>query len=169
MSSTRVVGGLSLALSVWALAACGAGSSPAQPAPVPVATPTPAPTPAPQPLSVIPPCPLAASNPGETASCTKNNPRLGEAVNAAVDRVLRERPDLFDLNDVNGGPKIVKYDAYMTAVVAAIGEAGLCGRVDPEGEIGIKEDNSHSEQWILWSSSSYLRRKHVLRCSPATF
>jgi hypothetical protein len=169
MSSIRVVGGLSLALSVWALAACGGGSSPAQPAPVNTATPAPQPTPALQPLSVIPSCRLPASNPGDSAACNKNNARLGDAVNAALDRVLRERPDLFDLNDVNGGPRIVKYDAYMTAVVAAIGEAGLCGRVDPEGEIGIKEDNSHSEQWILWSSSSYVRRKYVLACSPATF
>jgi hypothetical protein len=168
MSNIRVVGGLSLALSVSALAACG-GSSPAQPAPVPTATPAPQPTPTPQPLSVIPSCRVPASNAGETAACDKRTSRLGDAVNAALERVLSERPDLFDFNDVNGGPKILKYDAYMTAVVAAIGETGLCGRIDPEGEIGIKQDNTHSEQWILWSSSSYVRRKYVLACSPATF
>ena len=112
---------------------------------------------------------MPASNPGTTASCDKSASRLGDAVNAALDRVLRERPDLFDFNDVNGGPKILKYDAYMTAVVAAIGETGLCGRIDPEGEIGLKQDNTHSEQWILWTSSSYVRRKYVMACSPATF
>lgn len=169
MSNIRVMGGLSLALSLLALADCG-GSSPAQPAPVSTAvTPAPQPTATPQPLSVIPSCRVPASNPGATASCGKSTSRLADAVNAALDRVQRERPDLFDFNDVNGGPKIVKYDAYMTAVVAAIGETGLYGHIDPEGEIGIKEANTHSEQWMVWTSSSYLRRKYVMACSPATF
>lgn len=176
MSNIRVVGALNLALSVSVLSACGGSSSPAQPAPVPTATPAPQPTPAPLALSVIPPCALPASNPGASASCTKPPRRLGEAVNAAIDRAITERPDLLDLNDVNGGPRILKLDAYYTAVVAALNESGVCGKIDAEGEIGVKSDNSFSEQYIIASragwgvpTSNYVERKYVGACSPSTF
>jgi hypothetical protein len=176
MSNMRVVGGLSLGLSVSVLAACGGGSSPAQPAPVPTATPAPQPTPVPLALSVIPPCSLPASNPGASASCTKPHIRLGDAVNAAIDRAITERPDLFDLDNVNGGPRILKLEAYMTAVVAALGEAGVCGRIDPEGEIGVKTGSSFSEQWIIASragwgtpTENWVQRKYVGACEPSTF
>jgi hypothetical protein len=175
MTNVRVVGGLGLALSVSVLAACGGGSSPAQPAPVPTATPTPQPTPVPLPLSVIPPCALPASNPASTY-CTKPPRRLGEAVNAAIDRAITERPDLLDLDDVNGGPRILNFEAYMTAVVAALGEAGVCGRIDAEGEIGVKTENSFNEQWIVasragWNppSGNWVQRKYVGACAPSVF
>lgn len=176
MRRVCVVGRL-FVVSTSLLAACGGGSSPspAQPAPVAVATPTPVPTPPPQPLSSIPPCSLATSNPANP-SCTKPTQRLGNAVNAAIDRVISGRPDLFNLNDVNGGPRILNYQAYMVAVVAALGEAGSCGNVDAEGEIGVKTGNSYSEQWIIasragWNppSGNWVQRKYVGACSPATF
>lgn len=158
------------------IVSCGA-SPPAQPAAVPTAAPTatPAPTPAPSPLSVIPSCPLATSNP-PSPSCTVPPSKLGVGVNAAIDRVLAERPELFDFNDVDGGPRILDLQAYMTAVVAALGQAGVCGRVDPEGEIGVKVENGFSEQWSIasragWNppAGNWVRRKYVGACSPATF
>jgi hypothetical protein len=177
MSNMRVVGGLGLALSFSILAACGGASSPAQPGPVPTPTPapTPAPTPPPKPLSVIPPCSLPASNPANPA-CTKPEQRLNRAVNAAIDRAITERPDLFNLANVNGGPQVLNIDAYMTAVVAALGEAGVCGKLDAEGEIGVKTSNSFNEQWIIvsragWSTPTdhWVQRKYVGACSPSTF
>jgi hypothetical protein len=125
---------------------------------------------------VIPTCKLAPSDPGAAASCTKPEPLLRDALNAAVDRVLTVRTDLFDYNDVDGGPRILNYDAYMVAVAAALGEAGFCPHVDAEGEIGVKQDNSRSEQWIIASKAGYnppvgnwVTRKYVGACSPATF
>ncbi len=66
--------------------------------------------------------------------------------------------------------------SYMTAVAAALGGAGFCPHVDPEGEIGVKEDNSRNEQWIIasragWNppSANWVQRKYVGACSPATF
>jgi hypothetical protein len=172
---------LPLALAVvslsMSLVQCG-GSSASQPTPVPtVPAPTPAPTPTPKPLSVIPPCSLPASNPGLGASCTKPNAKLSAAVNAAIDRVIAERPDLFDFNDVDGGPRILNYDAYMTAVVSAVNQQpGLCGRIDPEGEIGIKNSNSFNEQWLIASKAgwnppagNWVWRKYVGACAPSMF
>ncbi len=174
--SKCLIAGVAAAFSSLLLSACG-GSSPVQPpAPVPTATPTPAPTPLPKPLGAIPPCALAASNPGASADCQKPSQRLAAAVNAAIDRAITERTDLFNLDDVNGGPRILNYEAYMTAVVAALGEAGLCGKVDAEGEIGVKTSNAFNEQWIIasragWNppTANYVQRKYVGACSPSTF
>jgi len=177
MTRCRMLAGLTLAFVAFWLVRCG-GSTPAQPTPAPTvaATPTPAPTPTPGPLSVIPPCPLPASNPGAGASCTAPKTRLSVAVNAAIDRVIAERPDLFNFADVDGGPRILNLDAYMTAVVAAINLGGQCGHVDPEGEIGIKENNTYNEQWIVASKAGYnppagnwVKRKYVGACTPAVF
>ncbi len=166
-----------LALIFASFARCS-GSSPAQPVPVPTVAPTPTPvaTPTPKPLSVIPPCPLPASGTGPSATCTAQRSQLQADVFAAIDRVISERPDLFNLNDVDGGPRILDYDGYMTAVVSAVNQAGLCGHIDPEGEIGVKRDNSFSEQWSIasragWNppSGNWVRRKYVGVCAPATF
>ncbi|HEX9187020.1 MAG TPA: hypothetical protein VGB87_08115 [Vicinamibacteria bacterium] len=175
-SRWRHAGGVTLVLSLWTLAACGGSSTPAQPGPVPTPAPTPVATPPPPPLSVIPPCGLAPSNPGTSASCTKPNSRLEADVDAAIDRTITTRPDLFDLADVNGGPRILDYEKYMVAVVAALGEAGLCGKVDPEGEIGVKLGNTYNEQWIIASHAgwnppigNWVRRKYVGACAPSVF
>jgi hypothetical protein len=176
MVRCRALAGLALLCAGASFSRCG-GSTPAQPAPAPtVATPTPAPTPTPLALSVIPPCPLPPSNPGAGASCTKPRARFGNDLDAAIDRVIRERPDLFNPNDVDGGPRILNYDAYMTAVVAAINQGGLCGHIDPEGEIGVKADNSYNEQYIIASKAGYnppvgnwVQRKYVGACVPAVF
>ena len=172
MRSACVVGGLFL-VSASVLVSCGGSSSPAQPAPLPSATPTPLPTPVPPPLSSIPPCSLPPSNLG---SCTKPQQQLAAFVNAAIDRTIARRPDLFDLNDVNGGPRILNYQAYMVAVVSALGEVGSCGKVDAEGEIMVKTANSFSEHWIIasragWNppSGNWVQRKYVGACSPAAF
>jgi hypothetical protein len=177
MLRSRSLAGVALILGSFALSYCG-GSSPAQPAavPTPVPTPTPAPTPPPQALSVIQPCPLPASNPGLSADCTAPKSVLNSTVNAAIDRVLTERPDLFNLNDVDGGPRILDLDKYMTAVVAAINLDGMCGKIDPEGEISIKQTNSFSEHFIIASRAgwnppqgNWVRRKYVGACKPAMF
>ena len=174
MFSVRVVGRLGLAMSFSILAACGT-STPAQPAPVPTPTPTPVPTPPPKALSVIPPSPLPASHPA-APDCTKPPRQFEKTVTAAIDRTQRERPELFNFNNVNGGPQVLDVDQYMIAVVAAIGESGVCGKVDAEGEIGVKTNNGYNEQWIVVSRAGWgvptdhwVEHKYVGACSPATF
>ena len=78
------------------------------------------------PLSSIPPCSLPASNPGASASCTKPSQRLGAVVNAAIDRTIATaarpvRPPRPERRPED--PQLQQ--AYMTAVVAALGEAGV--------------------------------------------
>ncbi len=167
---------LTFAGSAGVLVQCGGSSSSPTATPTPgVAVATPVPTPAPKPLSVIPTCKIAASAPA-SPSCTKPGSRLSATVNGAIDRAILERPDLFDLGNVNGGPQVLNVDAYMVAVVAAIGDTGACAKIDPEGEISVKVDNGASEQWIVatrvgWGvpTDHWVQRKYVGACSPATF
>jgi len=178
MMRSCAVAAAGLALSSLALVSCGGGGgSTAQPTQVPVAapTPTPIPTPTPKALSVIPACPLSPSSPSNP-DCEKPTAQLANVVNAAIDRTQRERPELFDFKDIDGGPRILDYKSYMTAVVAAIGESGYCGKVDAEGEIGVKNGNSFNEQWIIasragWNppAGNWVIRKYVGACSPSTF
>jgi hypothetical protein len=63
-----------------------------------------------------------------------------------------------------------------TAVVAGLGEAGLCGHIDPEGEISVKAGNSFSEHWIIASrvgwgvpTDHWVQRKYVGACEPSVF
>ena len=176
MVRNKLIAGL-MALSLPALFSCGgSSSSPAQPAPVPTPSATPVPTPPPLALSVIPACTLAPSS-ASNPDCTKPTPLLRDSLNAAIDRVISERPELFDFHDIDGGPRILDYNKYMTAVVAAINyQAGRCGRIDAEGEIGLKSTNSFNEQWIIASKAgwkppagNWVERKYVGACSPAVF
>jgi len=174
MTLKTVRAALGLALASSLLVSCGS-STPAQPAPVPTVAAAPAPTPVPRALSVVPACALPASAPA-ARECLKPNSKLTVAVNAAIDRALMERTDLFDLGDVNGGPRILNVEAYMTAVVSALGEGGVCARIEPEGEIAVKGDNGASEQWIIASrvgwgvpTDHWVQRKYLGTCYPATF
>ena len=97
-------------------------------------------------------------------------------MNVAIGRVINERRDLFDFTNMNGGPAIVDVPAYMTAVVAALGEAGYCARIDPEGEIGVKRTNSFNEQWLVASrvgwgvpTDHWVMRKYKGACAPSVF
>ena len=98
IAGLALVGGLTVA--------CG-GSTPAAPVvpatPVVLATPTP-PAP-PPPVGFV--CPLPPSS-NVANNCPKLPAKLGEYMNTAIDRVLVERPELFDFKDMAGGnPKVL--------------------------------------------------------------
>jgi len=167
-----------LAVSALLLVHCGS-SSPAQPQTPATPTPTPPPpTPPPLVLSVIPACPIPPSGSNNLhLDCGDPKSSLYPQMNAAIDRVLTARPDLFDYNNVNGGPKVLNVDKYMTAVAAAINETGgICAHIDPEGEMAIKTGNTWSEHWIIVSRAgwnppegNWVERKYIGTCAPASF
>lgn len=175
MRRAFVVGGAAV-MCAGAWVACGGGttSSPSQPPAVSIPAPATPPPSAPRPLSVIPPCAIPPNPVNE--NCVKKQPVFGDQVQAAIDRALVERPELFDFKDIDGGPRILDYPAYMVAVVAALGEAGLCGKVDPEGELAVKTSNAFNEQWVVASKAGYdppagnwVMRKYKVVCTPASF
>jgi hypothetical protein len=173
-----IVGRAALALALGLLVACGGAEIPALPEPEPTATPNPAPqptpTPTPNPGSIgafackLPP----SSNPDVVYGpgvCPKLQPRLGAYVDAAIDKAMRDHPDLFDFNDLAGpSPRVRDRARYHEVVAGNLVQSGVCTIIEAE-EIAIKNVNDFNEQWNVHTSSGYVRRKYVTTCSPSWF
>lgn len=118
-----------------------------------------------------PGCPLP---PSTFAACGWGDPRFLADVEAAIDRVLREEPELFDLEKTAPGsdwPLVRDLDAYQRAVVDALSAKGYCGLFDGE-EVQVKRSNEFSEHYDLNLSDRYVRRgPGTFRgsCYPAAF
>lgn len=168
-------------LAVAALAtaiACSGGGSPTQP---PVGTPTPGPVPTPNPTpsaSATPtPDPSAAScslGKGDIdARCARTVPRLLTEVDAAIDRVIRSRPALFNLQEelAPGAYRVLDTHAYVEAVVQQLVTAGSCAQVFGD-QVQVKNSQDFSEEYDIITSSGFIRRgsgSYVKFCSPAAF
>jgi len=145
---------------------CG-GSSPA---PTAVATPAPTPTPTPAPVGFT--CPLPAL-PDLRNECPKLTPELWEFVESAIQKTIRENPQIFDFNDDLGGGayRVLDRDRYMKSVVANIHAQGICAREEIE-EIQVKNSNAFNEQYNIWVSSGHVRHgpgAYITTCFPAQF
>jgi hypothetical protein len=150
------------------LAGCGQSTpSAARPAPTPAPTATPAP--AASPSAFV--CPLGpSSNPTAlVVPCPELNPRLGDLVNGAIDQTIAQHPELFNLTDLAGpNPRVLDRQKYHEAVAAAIEAHGGCVLIEKE-ELAVKNTNAFSEQWNIYTSAGFVRRKYVTTCSPAWF
>jgi hypothetical protein len=152
-------------VSGFILSACGGDNrTPADPTP---ASPTPAPIASPTPAAFS--CPLPpSSNPSN--NCFEGEPQLGAEVNLAIDHVIANRPELFNLAELNGGsPRVLDRDAYWKAVKAELEKQGVCTIIEKE-EFAIKMGtNEFNEQWNLWTSAGFVRRRYVTSCAPSWF
>jgi hypothetical protein len=168
-------------------------SGPSAPAPIPVIvvpvpvltpTPTPATTPAPAPAPGNP-APTPAPPSGQTCglspgtgsgnNCPYERPSFLSQVEASIDQVVRERPQLFRLNDTRGGCDncyfIKDTDTYWDAVTAAVQQRGLCATNDGE-ELAVKNTNSWNDQYDIVTGDGYIRRQlgaYRSTCHPAWF
>ena len=157
------VGLASVVLSSTLLAACGGGSSAS-----PVAPPTPTPpSPTPPPVMGFV-CPLPPST-NLSPTCPTLQPRLGSYVNSSIDTVFVKRPELFNFNDTLGGnPRVLDRTKYHEAVKLELEAQGICTLIEKE-ELATKNTNEFNEQWNIWTSTGYVRRRYVTTCSPAWF
>jgi hypothetical protein len=150
------------------LAGCG-GSTPSKATPAPTPAPTATPAPAASPSAFV--CPLGpSSNPDALVNpCPVLNPRLADLVGGAIDYTIGHHPELFNLQDLNGGnPRVLDRQKYHEAVAAAIEAQGGCVLIEKE-ELAVKNTNDFSEQWNIYTSAGFVRRKYVTTCSPAWF
>ncbi len=140
----------------------------ASPSPDPEATPTPQPKPTPYGK-----CSLAPSS-GANAVCTDEPGHLLEAVKAAIDRVTKSQPRLFDLKDSRcdeGCYRVLNVKEYYAAVQKTLSASGICTLTDYE-EIGAKDSNESSEQFDILLASGHIRRGSGMYrgiCRPAIF
>jgi hypothetical protein len=159
------------ALLAWA---CGGASSPVSPA-----SPTPA-LPTPTPVTGDPPvetssCPIGKGS--VSAACQKLAPKLLDGVEAAIERLVREHPEIFDRSqeagEGTGQYRVLAPEAYLDGVVANLRAAGLCAErtIDRE-RVVVKSTNDFSEEWDVLTSSGFVRRgrySYVHTCRPASF
>ena len=133
------------------------------PQPTPAATPTPAPDPgAPAPTPRPPTagsCNLGRGN-GSGNDCPFERARFQEAVERAIDNVIRNNPSLFDKSKdrcVQGCPFVRDTDGYWDAVTNEIRRLGYCATNDGE-ELAVKNSNSFNDQYDIINSEGVVRR-----------
>jgi Ni,Fe-hydrogenase maturation factor len=117
-------------------------------------------------------CPLP-SLPDLHNECPKLTPQLQDYVETAIQKVIREHPEVFDLTDDLGGGayKVRDRERYHALVIDAVHAQGVCGIVEKE-EVAVKTSNAFNEQYNIWTSGGYVRhgpRSYITTCFPAQF
>src|SRR4030042_5160283 len=82
---------------------------------------------------------------------------------AAIDRLVRERPGLFNTQEEAGeNPgqyRVLAVDEYLDGLIANLRAAGLCAERTLDRErIVVKSSNAFSEEWDVLTSSGFVRR-----------
>ena len=151
---------------------CSENTPPSNPDPVvpPAAAPTATPPPAPPPAAQI----GCNAGPGTfNENCVRLSPTFLGEVDAAINRVVARRPELFNLNDARGQGNyfIHNPDEYHREVLNELRVAGFCA-VKDANEIGVKVDNGFNDQFHIMISSGHIRRgeaSYRTTCRPAWF
>jgi len=103
---------------------------------------------------------------GVWGCCTEHaTPTLEHVVIRAIDQIQAEQPGLFS------GNRVLNETAYMQGVVRILQSYGYCAtHGGPEDEVGIKTNNSFSEQYDILLSSGHIRRSgFAVTCRAARF
>ena len=144
----------------------------------PAATPTPAssigsPTPTPAPVTNpgASSCPLGKGT--VDTQCNRTQPAFLSDVDAAIDQLVREKPQMFDTHDVAGPGeyKVKDIDGYIQGVVAIMQSKGFCAGYDLV-ELQVKNSNDFNDQYDILLGEGYIRRglgSYRNTCSPAAF
>ncbi len=181
MDSRRTLPAAALAVAIVSMGilnlSCG-GGSPSQSSTVTTLTPTPAPT-----TSATPAAACALGRGVTYPGCERTVSQLLPQVEIAMDRLVREKPGIFDLaNEVAAGTKAYKIldrDAYLNGLVANLTAAGLCAERDVDDAlrqtIRVKDSNEFSEDFDVVldkTFDSFMRRgdgSYAVTCTPPNF
>jgi hypothetical protein len=164
------------------ISSCGGGGSPASSTPPSTVPSTPQATPTPasgggDSFSQLN-CPFGKGDP--QAACERRTPQLLGDVEAAMDALVRQRPQIFDLND-EASPgtrayRVLDKNAYADGLVANLRSAGLCSERDADDAlletIKVKNTSDFSEDFDVLLSSGHMRRgagAYRQTCNPSSF
>ena len=178
VSEPRAAAGAIAAIAIALVAfACGGAAGPSGSTP-PTTLPQPSPTAPTGGGGVGAACALG---PGDlNAECGKTDPKLLDAVIAAMDLLVKQSPHIFDKSSesgVNTGQyRVLDKEAYLTGLVANLVAAGYCAERDPDDgayeRILVKNENGYSENFdVLAGSAPFMRRggSYFETCTPANF
>ena len=168
------IAGMAVAAALAAASCGGGGATPAVPGSPTVAAPDPAPASGGESASANS-CPIGKGSPD--AACAKGSPQLLTAVESAIDRLVRDRPELFNLQEESvagtGQYRVLDKEAYLDGVLANLRAAGMCaGRSLDLELVQVKSTNATSEDFDIWTSSGFVRRggaAYRRTCTPAAF
>ncbi|PYQ22539.1 MAG: hypothetical protein DMF81_11820 [Acidobacteria bacterium] len=147
------------------------------PSPVP-ATPAPAPTANPAQPTPAPPsgqgCGVGPGG-GSGNDCPREQPSFLSEVEGAMDQLVREEPQLFNLNKTLKGCvncyQVVNADRYVQRMAELMSQRGLCGLYDGE-ELAVKRTNAFNDQYDIFTADGFMRRQlgsYRSTCYPAWF
>ena len=122
-----------------------------------------------------PPVPEGCSLPKSTyVACGRPESRYYGHVEAAIDEMMSEHPELFDYTDINPGtdwPRLTNTAAYQNGIIEILTQKGYCVFFDGE-EIQMKRTNDFSEHYDLNVKDTYVRRGNGIylgACYPSAF
>jgi hypothetical protein len=119
-------------------------------------------------------CPVSGKG-SVSAACSKKVGVLFPQVDAIVEQVIQQRPELFDLTRYvgPGGYLVRDHDAFYGEVVGRLQAAGVCAYYDfTRLLLQVKDSNASSEDYALVLSNGHLRRgqgSYLSTCLPAAF
>jgi hypothetical protein len=160
-------------LAVAVVVATGVGCNDSRNTPVaPVEPPPPVtqPTPTPEPSPAMG-CGLPRGT-GLGRGCPRTHESFAGEVDAAIDKVVKEHPEWFDFRRARGSPTSYRVRvewAYYDGVVNNLRAMRLCA-LDDGKEIAVKNDNSFSDQYQIYSSDGFIIRglaSYRATCYPA--
>jgi hypothetical protein len=169
------------ALSVVTLS-CGGSDSPSSSTPPVTIAPQPTPTPS-APSGLTDPFNHASCSFGKgdiNADCGEGRTQLLDEMEAAMDLLVKEKPQIFDLeSEYAPGTRayIVKdKEAYLNGLIVNLRAAGNCAERDPDDQsletIRAKNASDFSEEFDVLLSSGHMRRGNGMfrrTCSPSNF
>jgi hypothetical protein len=112
--------------------------------------------------------------PSVSLTCGREVGKFVADVDAAIDTVLKQKPELFDFNDRAAGtqnPKILDRMGYVNAVIALLSPKGYCARWDGV-ELQVKNTSDFNEQYAIILSDGWVRRgdgAYRQTCWPSDF
>jgi hypothetical protein len=155
---------------------CGNDGSDWTPPPTAVVSPPPSTLPPTSGGSGSSSCPLGEGD--ENAVCERTVSTMMPYIDAAIDTVVAEHPEFFDLTIESGEQtrqyKVLDKEAYLDTVVEELRKMGLCSqRSEFDLElVQVKESNDLSEDYDIYLSDGFIRRGGATyreSCTPAKF
>lgn len=123
-------------------------------------------------------CPYGQGDPD--AKCERGGERLLNVYEDAIDLLVKQKPEIFDLEDEYApgtrAYKVKDKNAYMEGLVANVRAAGVCAERDPDDgaqeTVRIKSMVEFSENYDVLLGSGHIRRgdgAYRATCSPSNF
>ncbi len=119
-------------------------------------------------------------NGDKNAQCARSSSHLENLVYAAIDTLVQQSPELFDIRDETGGTgtgqyRVLDKERYLNGLVSLLQASGLCAERDPDDynyeQLLVKQDGTFSETFDVLLGTGYIHRigMYRLTCVPASF